>query len=90
MTTGNPIKPGDEITGMSRAGLIGRGVVHTVGRDEFFVQLVLQGGARFNHYFKTSDEDVVWMRGWHDDLEAVKAKLAEKKLVDSDSDDGDR
>jgi len=86
-TTGSQIKPGDEITGLSRGGMIGRGAVHTVSNGEFFVQLVLQGGARFNHYFKMSDEGITWVRGWHDDMEAVKAQLAAKKLVDSD--DGD-
>ena len=77
------IERGDRITARSRGGVLGIGEVHTVDSDRFFVQIRLPGGARFNHYFRHSDEGVLWMRGERTEADFVVPD-AVKKLTESE------
>ena len=77
------IKQGDTVTARSRGGILGVGRVHTVGDGRFFIQLLIPGGARFNHYFKLTDEGVTWMPGERTEADFVVVD-AVRKLTDSE------
>ena len=77
------IKQGDTITARSRGDVLGIGTVHTVGDGRFFIQLLIPGGARFNHYLSLADEGATWMRGERTEADFVVVD-AVKKLTDSE------